>query len=40
MESTNPFKIAQKQLDECAEITGLENETRTFLRNTICELRV
>ena len=28
----NPFEIAQQQLDECAELLGLDSSTREFLR--------
>jgi glutamate dehydrogenase (NAD(P)+) len=31
-ETLNPFEIAQSQLDEAAEMLGLDNPTREFLR--------
>lgn len=40
MSELNPFKIAQQQLDQCAEIMGLDDSTRLLLREPMRELRV
>ncbi|MBW1871764.1 MAG: Glu/Leu/Phe/Val dehydrogenase, partial [Deltaproteobacteria bacterium] len=40
MAELNPFKIAQAQLDEAAEILGLDNGTRNLLRWPMRELVV
>ena len=40
MTELNPFKIAQRQLDEAAEKLGLEDSTREFLRWPQREFRV
>jgi glutamate dehydrogenase (NAD(P)+) len=40
MAELNPFKIAQKQLDQCAEIMGLDDNVRELLRNPMREIRV
>ncbi len=39
-ETLNPFAIAQKQLDEAAEILGLDKGTREFLRWPMREFKV
>lgn len=40
MSELNPFKIAQQQLDQCAEIMGLDDNVRLLLREPMRELRV
>ncbi|MGQ9733831.1 MAG: Glu/Leu/Phe/Val family dehydrogenase [Candidatus Bipolaricaulia bacterium] len=40
VEELNPFKIAQKQLDEAAEILGLDEPTHAMLREPMRELHV
>ncbi|HDN95671.1 MAG TPA: Glu/Leu/Phe/Val dehydrogenase, partial [Thermoplasmatales archaeon] len=40
MEELNPFKIAQKQLDEAAEIMGLDEASRQMLREPMRTLIV
>lgn len=40
MENLNPFSIAQRQLDECADILKLDASTRAVLRNPMRELKV
>lgn len=40
VEKLNPFKIAQQQLDEAAEILGLDNGTHMALREPMRELHV
>jgi glutamate dehydrogenase (NAD(P)+) len=39
-ENLNPFKIAQAQLDEAAELLGLDEGTHQLLRNPMRELHV
>ncbi|NNL66917.1 MAG: Glu/Leu/Phe/Val dehydrogenase [Myxococcales bacterium] len=39
MSELNPFKIAQRQLDEAAERLGLDEATHQFLRNPMKEFR-
>ncbi|MBM4320327.1 MAG: hypothetical protein FJ125_10280 [Deltaproteobacteria bacterium] len=40
MSELNPFKIAQRQLDEAAAILGLDQGTHQMLRNPVRELHV
>ncbi len=40
LDSANPFAIAQRQFDEAAELLGLEEAMRAFLRVPMRELRV
>ena len=40
MDELNPFKIAQRQLDQCAEIMGLDDNVRQLLRIPVREIRV
>lgn len=40
MEELNPFEIAKRQLDECAEILKLDESTHSILRNPMQELKV
>ncbi|MBM4318706.1 MAG: Glu/Leu/Phe/Val dehydrogenase [Deltaproteobacteria bacterium] len=40
MSELNPFKIAQRQLDEAAAILGLDEGTHQMLRNPVRELHV
>jgi len=40
MVELNPFEIAQKQLDDCAEILKLDDDVREILRNPMRELHV
>ncbi len=40
MSSQNPFAIAKKQIDACAEILGLEPHVHEFLRNPMFEVHV
>lgn len=39
-ETLNPFKIAQKQLDRCADILGLDAQTAAVLKSPMRELHV
>jgi len=40
VDELNPFKIAQHQLDQCAEIMGLDDNVRQLLRIPVREIRV
>lgn len=40
MNELNPFEISQKQLDQCAEILGLDQSARDLLSNPIREIWV
>jgi glutamate dehydrogenase (NAD(P)+) len=40
LDELNPFKIAQRQLDQCAEIMGLDDNVRQLLRIPVREIRV
>lgn len=40
MDELNPFKISQRQLDQCADIMGLSEDVRQLLRNPVRELHV
>ena len=40
MHELNPFKISQRQLNQCAEIMGLDDNVREVLRNPLREIRV
>jgi len=40
LDELNPFKIAQHQVDQCAEIMGLDDSVRLLLRIPVREIRV
>jgi len=40
LDELNPFKISQHQLDQCAEIMGLDESARQLLRIPVREIRV
>jgi len=40
MQKTNPFKMAQEQLDQCAELLRLDSATHSLLREPLRELHI